>query len=40
MGVAGPRSSIDAARGYRWLEEIEAPDSPVVAFVQFNSGIE
>jgi hypothetical protein len=38
--VAGPRSAFDAASGYRWREKVEAPDSPVVAFVEFNSGIE
>lgn len=38
--VAGPRTAFDAASGYRWREEVEPPDSSVVAFVEFNSGIE
>jgi hypothetical protein len=40
VAVAGPRSAFDAGSGYRWREEVEPPDSPVVAYVEFNSGIE
>jgi hypothetical protein len=38
--TAGPRTSFGRNSGYRWTEQLDAPDTPVVAYVAFNSGIE
>jgi hypothetical protein len=38
--VAGPRTSYGRNSGSRWTEEIDAPDTQVVAFVEFTSGLE
>ena len=39
-GFAGPQSTYGKDGGARWTEKIDAPDSPVVAYVEFNSGVE
>ena len=38
--AAGPHASFGPQSGFRWTEEVEAPDTPVVAYVEFASGLD
>lgn len=37
---AGPAAIFGPTSGHRWAEAVAVPDSEVVAFVEFNSGVE
>jgi hypothetical protein len=37
---AGPAASFGPTTGHRWSEVVDVPDTAVVAYVEFNSGIE
>ena len=44
-GIVIPRGQLrpltpDGRYGYRWTDKLKPPDSPVLAFVELNSGVE